>query len=493
MAVRRHLRGRVSQLVVGVVLARLLTPADFGITALGFVGLGLVQAMADFGLGSAIVRGAELTDRHVRSAFTASVLGGLFAAAVIVAAAPLAAAAMHDLRVTPVLRALSLVIVLRGTSVIADSLLRRHLDFRRAFFIDIVSYLVGYGAVAVSLAVHGYGVWSLVLGSLMQTAIASCAQLAAVRHPMRPLLARRESSELLAFGFPAATSRCVNYLALNGDYFVVGRLMGAVNLGLYTRAYGLMNLPQTYAAAVMSSVMFPAIAHVQREPARVRSGFLTATRLTAMVAASSMATLAVIAPHLIWILYGPQWTGAVMPLQILCAAGYFRALYHLGGIVARAVGRVYRRALASARVRQPGDRRHRDRFALRISRRCHRRDRGHSVHVRRDGSSRVERHEDIVAIVCARPVRSGGHRVRHLLARAHREMAVRTISHVSSPVIVIGVLAAAAVPWTVGMLWTLRHAELNTVRASLPRFIRQPLEVLSQQARWAVGSDELPL
>ena len=320
-------------------------------TALAYVALGLAQSIADLGLGSAIVRRAVVTDRHVRSAFTCSVIGGLSIAAVIAAAAPLGAAAMHDTTVTPVLRLLSVGIALRGTAVVADALLRRQLDFRRAFFIDTASYALGFGGVAVSLALHGYGVWSLVLGSLVQTLTASIAQLAVVRHPVRPLLARRELGDLLGFGFPAAASGCVNYMALNGDYFVVGRLMGAVNLGLYSRAYGLMNLPQTYAAAVMSSVMFPAIAQVQGEPARVRSGYLMVTRLTAMIAAPSMATLAVVAPHLVRCLYGSQWSGAVMPLQILSIAGYFRALYHLGGIVAQAVGRVYGSSGASSLTR----------------------------------------------------------------------------------------------------------------------------------------------
>jgi PST family polysaccharide transporter len=324
-----------------VLLARLLTPADFGLAGLAYVVLGLAQPLGDLGLGNAVVQRAELTDRHIRTAFTSSVLVGIAIAVVMAVAAPLGAAAMRDARVTQVLRLLSAGIALRGAAVVAEALLRRHLDFRRPFLIDTVSALVGYGGVAVSLALRGYGVWSLVWGGLVQTLISSTAQLAVVRHPVRPLLARRELQDLLGFGLGAAVSGCVNYVALNGDNFLIGRLMGASSLGLYGRAYGLMNLPQTYAAGVMSSVMFPAFAQVQGEPARVRSAYLLVTRLTAMIAAPAMATLAIIAPHLVRGLYGPQWTGAVIPLQILSIAGYFRALYHLGGIVAHSVGRVY--------------------------------------------------------------------------------------------------------------------------------------------------------
>src|SRR5439155_23366379 len=116
----------------------------------------------------------------------------------------------------------------------------------------------------------------------------------------------------LHFGFGAAMSACVNYVALNGDNFVVGRWSGAASLGLYNRAYTLMNLPFTYAASVMSGVLFPAFAYVQGEPVRLRRGYLLTTQITAVIAAPSMATMAVAAPHLVRALYGPQWSGVVI-------------------------------------------------------------------------------------------------------------------------------------------------------------------------------------
>ena len=102
-----------------------------------------------------------------------------------------------------------------------------------------------------------------------------------------------------------------------------------------------MTLPFTYTAGVLSGVLFPAFAQMHDDPARLRRGFLVATELTAVVSGPAMAGLAVAAPHVIPVLYGAQWSGAVPPLQVLCAAGYFRALYHVGGVVLRSQGRVY--------------------------------------------------------------------------------------------------------------------------------------------------------
>lgn len=102
-----------------------------------------------------------------------------------------------------------------------------------------------------------------------------------------------------------------------------------------------MNLPFTFGASVMSGALFPAFSRVQSEPHKLRRAFVVATELTAMVAATACGLLAIAAPHVIPMLYGENWRDVVAPLQVLCIAGYFRALYHLGGVVAHSVGAVY--------------------------------------------------------------------------------------------------------------------------------------------------------
>jgi PST family polysaccharide transporter len=469
--------GAVSQFVVGVLLARLLTPADFGVIALTFVVLGLAQPFGEIGIGGAVVQRAGLTDRHVRTAFTVSVLVGLAIAAAVAIAAPLVAAVMRNPQLTPVLRVLSAGFAIGGAAVVAGALLRRQLDFRRQFFIDTGSYVMGYGGVAIGLALLGYGVWSLVWGSLVQMILASGAQLAAVRHPVRPLLARRELGDLLHFGLGAAMNGCVNYVALNGDNFVVGRWLGAASLGLYSRAYGLMNLPFTSTARVLSVVLFPAFAEVQGDKARLQRGYLLMTRLTAMIAAPSMATLAIAAPHFVRGVYGPQWIGVVFPLQILCMAGYFRALYHLGGIVAQSVGRVYSElwrqavyaglviggAIVGSRDGLPGVAAGVGLAILYMFAATG------QLALRATGTPwRLYLRVQIGALVTAGITCAAAFFVRRLLeARA-----------ASSTAIMLGVVAAAAVPWSVGILWNLGDRDFDPLRARLPRSCVRLAELL---------------
>jgi len=462
-----------SQLLVGVVLARLLSPADFGVAALAYIVLGFAQPLGDAGLGGAVIQRSGLTDRHIRAAFTCSMIVGVSVAAIVALAAPFGAIVLRDARAAPVLRVLSIGIALRGTAVVADALLRRQLDFRRQVAIDTASYVVGYGLVAVTLAWSGQGVWSLVWGGLVQTLIASVEQLAVVRHPMRPLLAVHELQELFVYGLAAAVSGCVNYVALNGDYFVVGRLMGALNLGLYSRAYALMNLPQTYAAGVISGVMFPAFAQVQDEPARVRSGYLLVTKLTAMIAAPAMAILAVAAPPIVRGLYGSQWVGAIVPLQILAIAGYFRALYHLGGIVAQSVGRVYGElwrqityatavvvgALVASRYGLPGVAAGVSAAILYMFVAT-----GHLALQATGTAWRAYARVQIGALVTAVITGAVALFVRVIFEAASAPSAI----------VAIAVLAAAGVPWCAGVLWTLSEAEFEPLRRSLPLLAKKP-------------------
>jgi len=370
------------------------------------------------------------------------------------------------------MKLLALGFAMQSLSGVSAALLRRHLDFRRLFFIDVGGSLLGYGGVAVALALLGYGVWSLAWANLVQSAVRSAALLISMRHPMRPLLGRAELRGLLHFGVGGTAVVAVNYFALNGDNFVVGRWSGAESLGLYARAYTLMNLPFTHVSNVMSSVLFPALAKVQHDPVRLRRAYLLLTELLAMVAGPAMATLGIAAPHLVRTLYGPQWLGVAAPLQILCLAGYFRALYHLGGIVAQSAGRVYselRRqvvyavlviggAFVGLRYGLPG-------VAaavgiailfmfLATGQLC--------LGITRTPWAmyfRVQRAAVFTALVTLCVVAS----LRWLLERLEY----------SSATIAFAVLSGAAVPWSAGLLWTLGRPDFEWLRDRLPKSVRQ--------------------
>lgn len=332
------------QFGVGVLLARLLSPVDFGIVALAFVVVEFATLVADLGVGPALVQRDELSERHLRVAFSLSLLVSVVVAGGVLLAAPLLAGLLRAPALLPVLRAESLLFLFAGLGTVARAMLQRSLDFRRIFWLDLASYGFGYAVVAVSMALLGFGVWALVAGALMQGLLGSVLAVAVVRHPLRLSASRAELRQLLGFGAGVSAVRVLNHLARHGDNLIIGRWLGPAALGLYGRAYHLMTLPLGYLGAVTGSVLFPALSRIQHQPERMRNVYLLGVQLTALLGAPIMAGLVVAAPHLMLGLYGPQWAGATIPFQILAAVGLCMVLYHAAGAVAQATGNVHAEA-----------------------------------------------------------------------------------------------------------------------------------------------------
>jgi PST family polysaccharide transporter len=332
----------VLQLGVGILLARLLPPEDFGVVGMAMVVIGLALLMSDLGLGPAVVQRRDLSERHLRVAFSAAILTGAALAAFLAALAPFSVLLLDDAPELPgVIRALSLVFVFGAVGVTPRALLQRELRAATSMGINLASYVVGYALVVGTLALHGHGVWALVWGSLVQAALGSGLALALVRPPVRPLLARAEMRDLFGFGAQATLNSVVGYAAHNSDNLIVGRWLGAAALGVYGRAYNLMVLPLTHVlGAATQAVLYPAMAHIQTDPGRLRRAYLLSVQIAALAAAPIMAGMMVAAPHMVVTLYGTQWAGAATPLQILCGAGILRSIYFMASSVTFATGHI---------------------------------------------------------------------------------------------------------------------------------------------------------
>jgi O-antigen/teichoic acid export membrane protein len=334
----------VLQLAIVAVLARLLAPADFGVASAALVVIGLSSIVSQLGLGSALVQRPKLEDRHTDSSFIASVALGLALGGLVWIAAPYAATFFRIAEVEPVLRALATVFPLQGVSVVAESLAKRELRFRWLANVDVVSYGLGYGLVAIALAAYGLGVWSLVWGEIAKTVFRDVLLLADRRPQLRRLPDSRALKELLYLGGGFTLGRIANYLALHGDALVVGRTLGSVALGLYGRAYQLMTAPAIALGGILDNVLFPAMARVQGDPARLAAAYRRGVSLLAVTMLPFSVAVFVLAPEIIRVLLGPKWTGAVVPFQILTVGMTFRTSYKMSDSLARATGAVYRRA-----------------------------------------------------------------------------------------------------------------------------------------------------
>ena len=315
------------------VLARLLTPATFGLTAMAGIVLRFGQYFAQMGVGSALVQKRELTDEDIRAGFTSSVLLGVVVCGVIVVAAPLAHLVFKDPQVVPVARVMSLTFVINGTSVTSGALLRRQLRFKAFAWMDTVAYVVGFGGVAIVMAVLGFGVWSLVAASLALSAITTILYYAATRHTVKPLFRWSVYRPLFSFGARISVTQFLEFITYNMDTMWAGHYFNVGEVGTYSRSYTLVSLPNVYLASTFSRVLFPSFSRIQKETERLRNAYLPAIMVFAIMGTPMMWGIAAAAPQVVATVLGSQWQAAVPVVRVLALAMPFSLLANFAGIL----------------------------------------------------------------------------------------------------------------------------------------------------------------
>lgn len=334
----------LGQVLVTATLARLLSPRDYGLAGLAMVYVGLAGVLSQFGIGVAVIQRQELTPRFIRAAFTASILLGGITATLVWITAPLAAAALGNDRLIPVIRALSLGFLLANPGFVAEALSQRHLAWRRLMWVELAAFTIGYALPAVFLAALDYGVWALVGSTLGQHLIRTSVLLRLQPHPKWPRIGQ-EIREVLTFGSQFTLARLFNYTASQGDNLIVGRVLGIVALGYYSRAFKLMMILVTYFATVVTRVLFPIMARLQGDPDRLRSTYLTGAAVIGLVSAPLGALMVVLAPEFVGIILGPRWTPAILPFQILTAGIMLRNVYLMAYCLDAAMGAMRKRTI----------------------------------------------------------------------------------------------------------------------------------------------------
>jgi PST family polysaccharide transporter len=327
-----------------IALARLLSPEDFGLVALAAVTLGLINVLTDLGLGGVLVIRPDLGARGRGTVLTMMVGTGALGAGIVVVASPLAADALGDPRVTPVLAVLSATLVINVFAWFYQTLLQRELEFRRIFICNVVSTVV-YVGVVIPLAVMGAGPWSLVTAELCGGLALGAALLSLAPIRIRPAFDPHAAREVLSEGWGFLVQGGLGAVSDNADRLVVGRALGVASLGFYTMAYRLGDLPYQAFGHPVATVLFPGLARMNERGEDVGSSFLGALRLVALVSCPVGVILSATAYPFTALVFGEKWLPMV---GILTAFGIWAALRPLlftTGWLLNALGRA--RLLAS--------------------------------------------------------------------------------------------------------------------------------------------------
>jgi PST family polysaccharide transporter len=329
------------QLGSTVVLARLLTPDDFGLVAMVTAVTGFVALFKDLGLSQATVQRPQITHEQVSTLFWVNVAASFVLMLVVAALAPLLAWFFGDPRLTEITLVIAGTFILSGLSVQHSALLTRQMRFKWLALIDVAGLAAGVLA-ALVLAWQGFGYWSLVGMLVIQSTLgATLVWLTSEWRPGRPV---RGSGvrPMLRFGGNLAGFNVLNYFSRNADKVLIGWAWGAGALGTYSRAYQLLTLPLSQINWPLSRVVIPALSRLNDRPEEYRWQYLYYLSAVLWLTLPLVGLLAGAAPSVVLVLLGEQWSEVSGVFRALCITAALQPVYSTIGWIFVSKGRTDR-------------------------------------------------------------------------------------------------------------------------------------------------------
>lgn len=333
----------LGQILVLALLARFISTAEFGLMTATMVVIGFGRQVAEALIRPVVIQSENLTHRDTGTASALSWLFGLAMMALIWGAADPFANLFSEPGIAPVLSVLATVFLIQAPSFVAEGLLQRDLEFGRLALGEILSFVLGYTLVGVTLALTGAGVWALVWANIAQVGTKTLYLVLQKPLSLRLAFDRGSARRILWMSGGFSSAKMLNSLAIQADYLVVMAAMNSAALGIYGRAYQLVSMPVTLCGHVFERVMFPIYSRLQSNLPKVARHYGRAVALSFLLMAPISACLVVLAPEIVRLILGPDWSDVVLPMQILAASLMFRMGYKINDPLTKGLGLVYRR------------------------------------------------------------------------------------------------------------------------------------------------------
>ncbi|HQV33431.1 MAG TPA: lipopolysaccharide biosynthesis protein, partial [Calditrichia bacterium] len=308
--------------ITSMVLARYLSPEEFGLMALANLTLVFVHTLLEFGLSYAFIQEKEVDQTDASTFFYLQVGINILIWLGISLSAPFVAAYYQQ----PVLKTLLPIFgfgyVLDALSQVPMTMMARELNYKRNSLVRFAAAVVG-SAVCIVMAVLGFGIWSMVADYLVN--VGTVLLIVMFWYDWRPSLIFRMNSarRLLNFGKWMLLKSLLRYVAKNLDYILVSRILGLGALGYYERAFNLMRTPQRLISNAVGGVLFSSFSRIQEEHERLRLAFRKVMLTIAVVSYPILVGMMLLTEEFILVIYGDAWTATITPLRIMCLAGIF--------------------------------------------------------------------------------------------------------------------------------------------------------------------------
>lgn len=328
------------QIPTAIILARLLSPTDFGIAAASSFFVMLSARLTRAGLNTALIRIKTMRPEHASTVFVFNIIMSATICLLLVASAAQIGAYFRSTAIEQAVRLASASFVISAFATVPMALLRRDMRFREVATVQSVA-LTTESVLAVILAFLGFGFWSIVYGQLAGTFAQTVTVMAFARWTPSVRWSRRAWRELFPIGSGTYMLRLLEYGAQNIDNLIVGRLLGVTALGFYDKAYRTMLQMVSRLNAAGPGVSFRIFALIHEEPERFRRAYRKVLLTVTLIAYPALAGLLAVAPEFFPFVFGPQWVPAVVPFQILCVAGMLKVLNEYADSALQAAGWVW--------------------------------------------------------------------------------------------------------------------------------------------------------
>lgn len=305
------------QFVIGVLIARVLSPSDYGMVGMLAIFTAISQTLINSGFSTAIVRKTDRTQTDLSTAFWFNMAVGLALYFILFLSGPLIARFYNEPLLSDLIKVTALTLILNSLCIVQQALFTIKMDFKTQAKISVTASLVT-GITGVAMAYNGFGVWSIVWPGVAGGAV-RCVMLW-VSSKWRPdkVFSKRSFRELFSFGSKLLVSGLIDTLYNNIYPIIIGKKFSATDLGYYTRADGYSQLPATTITNVMQRVTFPMLCEIQNDMSRLERVYRQLLRLSAFVVFPAMVGLAALAEPLIRFMITDKWLMCVPYLQILC-------------------------------------------------------------------------------------------------------------------------------------------------------------------------------
>lgn len=329
---------QIVQFIIQVILARILIPEDFGIIGMITVFIAVSQTLVDSGFASALIREKDPSQDDYSTVFFFSFFMSVLMYLILFLSAGAISSFYNEPKLVPIIRIVAIILVISSLGLIQGTMMVKNLDFKTQSKISVIASIFS-GVTAVVLAILGFGVWSLVIRTIIMQLVQSILLCFSIK--WRPSLVFKMDSfkRFYTFGWKLMVSSIINTLYSNLYYLIIGKAFSAIQLGYYTNAQKLRDTASQSITTSVQKVSYPALSSIKEDPVKLKKSYRRIIKATVFITFPLLLGLAAIAEPLITLIFGHKWINSIYSFQLLCLAGMLFPLHSINLDILEVVGR----------------------------------------------------------------------------------------------------------------------------------------------------------